>query len=247
MAIISGLICSDCDKTFSGYHNAGRCSECSAAHKKLKAREYYLAHREEALAAAKRVYEADPVGINARKKAARLAWDDNKIALETEKKRQRYAERVHYHRARNAEWREKNRDYHRAQARAWAAKNPERVRQNGIARRLRADPEARAAILREWHKSNPDKVRAARLRRKAALASVLTIGFTAEELATRMAYFGNKCWMCSGPFEHVDHVKPLSKNGPHCLSNLRPACASCNISKKDRWFGVAELHRFIRI
>jgi len=50
-----------------------------------------------------------------------------------------------------------------------------------------------------------------------------------------MSYWGNKCWMCEGPFEHVDHVKPLSKGGPHILANLRPACASCNASKNDRW------------
>ncbi|WP_177235851.1 HNH endonuclease [Arthrobacter sp. ov118] len=31
----------------------------------------------------------------------------------------------------------------------------------------------------------------------------------------------------------MDHVIPLSKGGPHCLSNVTPACGSCNQSKRD--------------
>ncbi|YCH06398.1 HNH endonuclease [Arthrobacter sp. alpha11c] len=31
----------------------------------------------------------------------------------------------------------------------------------------------------------------------------------------------------------MDHVLPLSKGGPHCLSNVTPACRPCNLSKHD--------------
>lgn len=31
----------------------------------------------------------------------------------------------------------------------------------------------------------------------------------------------------------MDHVIPLSKGGPHCLSNVTPACGPCNGSKHD--------------
>jgi 5-methylcytosine-specific restriction endonuclease McrA len=31
----------------------------------------------------------------------------------------------------------------------------------------------------------------------------------------------------------MDHVTPLSKGGPHCLSNVTPACGPCNRSKHD--------------
>lgn len=34
---------------------------------------------------------------------------------------------------------------------------------------------------------------------------------------------------------HGDHVVPLSKGGPHCISNLVPACAPCNISRGNRY------------
>ncbi|MBT2266408.1 HNH endonuclease [Rhodococcus erythropolis] len=41
--------------------------------------------------------------------------------------------------------------------------------------------------------------------------------------------------MCGGPYQHLDHVKPLSAGGPHMLSNLRPSCADCNLSKGAKW------------
>ena len=43
--------------------------------------------------------------------------------------------------------------------------------------------------------------------------------------------FGNKCWICGGPFQEIDHVIPLAKGGLHTLSNLRPSCTYCNRSK----------------
>lgn len=47
----------------------------------------------------------------------------------------------------------------------------------------------------------------------------------------RGPYWGNRCWMCGGPYEEADHVIPLALGGPHCLANLRPACKSCNSAK----------------
>ncbi|MGW8593542.1 HNH endonuclease [Dietzia sp. NPDC055877] len=45
------------------------------------------------------------------------------------------------------------------------------------------------------------------------------------------------CWICGSVLDefHVDHVKPLSKGGWHCLSNLRPCCPSCNLRKGAKW------------
>lgn len=46
------------------------------------------------------------------------------------------------------------------------------------------------------------------------------------------------CYMCHrrlGRDEIVlDHVIPLSRGGPHCESNLRVACAPCNLRKGDK-------------
>jgi 5-methylcytosine-specific restriction endonuclease McrA len=58
---------------------------------------------------------------------------------------------------------------------------------------------------------------------------------TAAKIEARMAYWGNKCWVCGGPEEERDHVKPLGKGGLHLPANLRPICGRCNRSKSDRW------------
>lgn len=50
-----------------------------------------------------------------------------------------------------------------------------------------------------------------------------------------MTRYGNLCWICGGPGEQIDHVKPLSKGGAHCLANLRPACFRCNNKKRAMW------------
>jgi len=112
----------------------------------------------------------------------------------------------------------------------------------------RAEYQARAerkAKRAEWASANRELMRSylrrASAARRAAQKGAGAVPFTTSELAARMAFFGNRCWMCLGPFEHVDHVKPLAAGGPHLLANLRPACARCNQSKSGRWHGVRKV------
>ncbi len=72
-------------------------------------------------------------------------------------------------------------------------------------------------------------------RRKARKLSVLSINFTLDELSQKLSMFGYKCWICGKSYEAIDHVKPLIKNGPHILANLRPICTSCNSKKGIIW------------
>lgn len=94
---------------------------------------------------------------------------------------------------------------------------------------------------RAWDRGNPDRRVQAQARRRARKVGTQIARFGRSEISARMAFFGNRCWMCGGAFECIDHVKPLSKGGPHLLSNLRPACNSCNGSKSNTWEGVAAL------
>lgn len=89
-----------------------------------------------------------------------------------------------------------------------------------------------------WQSANLQSRVQTEARRRARKASSTSIRVSTEAVAERMAYFGNKCWMCGGAFECIDHVKPLAKGGPHILANLRPACTACNSSKSDKWTGV---------
>lgn len=109
-------------------------------------------------------------------------------------------------------------------AAAWAAANPERAR------------EIRIACERRSYAINPERKREVFRRRYAAIRrGCAVLPFTTEQLAAKVAYWGGLCWMCSAPYESIDHVKPLNKGGAHILSNLRPACGPCNTRKRDHW------------
>lgn len=46
-----------------------------------------------------------------------------------------------------------------------------------------------------------------------------------------------KCYICSGPFEEIEHVRSIALGGPNTLDNTLPACVQCNrglLGKRDR-------------
>ncbi|RKF18326.1 HNH endonuclease, partial [Micromonospora globbae] len=95
---------------------------------------------------------------------------------------------------------------------------------------------------KQYNANNKEKVREWWRKREALKREALYLGHTVEDLEQKLAFYGGKCWICkTNPHEHWDHVKPLSKGGAHILANLRPSCASCNRSKRDRWPFVPEM------
>lgn len=126
--------------------------------------------------------------------------------------------------------------------RAWHAEHSYWSRPDVVARRKerRSTQDARDAEKRRWeryYRENRDSVIAAARDKAARRNGAPTIPFTADQLEDRLSMFAG-CWMCGGERDesfHVDHVKPLSKGGWHCLANLRPACGPCNISKGAKW------------
>jgi 5-methylcytosine-specific restriction endonuclease McrA/endogenous inhibitor of DNA gyrase (YacG/DUF329 family) len=70
---------------------------------------------------------------------------------------------------------------------------------------------------------------------KAAPGGII-VDFTPAQKAARFELWGGRCWMCGvADANQEDHVKPISKGGSHCLSNLRPICQKCNTRKRDTW------------
>lgn len=75
------------------------------------------------------------------------------------------------------------------------------------------------------------------IKRLADLAEQIT----QQDIRNLLLVYRERCWICGDRFDdtlvimHLDHVKPLSKGGPHILANLRPACSDCNTRKNDRW------------
>ena len=136
------------------------------------------------------------------------------------------------------EWTERNRVLSRERRQRLVATVEGRERVREADRRLRATPEGAEAHRqhsREWSKNNPRaKALAARVR-YARLKNASVVAISERGAVARWDYFAGRCWMCSRPANCWDHVKPLSKGGLHLLSNLRPACTSCNSRKRDRW------------
>ena len=131
----------------------------------------------------------------------------------------------------------------------WAADNREQVRANWR-KRYRDCPEFRErcrASRKKWAQRNPDKIREygrrGVARRRVLKLDAVTVPYTPEQLAQRMAYYGNKCYLklegCAVVGTDIEHVKPLSKGGSEMLCNLRPACRPCNSRKHAKWPFVA--------
>ena len=129
-----------------------------------------------------------------------------------------------------------------AAVREWTRKNEYWSKPDVVARRkeLRSTQDAREAEKRRrerYYRENREQLIVAAKAKEVRRKGAPTIPFTAEQLEARLSMFAG-CWMCGCERDesfHIDHVKPLSKGGWHCLSNLRPSCPSCNLSKGAKW------------
>lgn len=151
-----------------------------------------------------------------------------------ERHKRRYAENPDYFKAQAKRWQAENRERYQTRKQQFHLENPH-VRRARNQRYYKANKEALKAAVRAYEKAHAEEGRAWRRRRKALLKSYAIGSITPDLLTAKFAYWGNRCWMCGGEPATVDHVKPLSKGGAHCLANLRPACVSCNSSKKAHW------------
>jgi len=147
-----------------------------------------------------------------------------------------------------AEWRVENIEKRREYQREWYAKNPGAKQRHDrdyhrrhadtirarVARWQSENDERYRERQRMWREAHPEHVRNHSLTRRARERDAPGRA-TVDQIAARVIYFGGKCWMCGAPWEHIDHVKPLSRGGSHWPANLRPACAACNQSKRDEW------------
>ena len=92
--------------------------------------------------------------------------------------------------------------------------------------------------LREQEKAyrerNRDRVnlKASRYRaRKRGLPDTLT----EDEIRTIVSHFDNRCSICGGGYEHLDHFIPVSSgHGGTIKENIVPMCEECNHSKRAK-------------
>jgi 5-methylcytosine-specific restriction endonuclease McrA len=110
----------------------------------------------------------------------------------------------------------------------------------------REHPEARKEHDRQWnqakwwleYQTKPELrlyTRQKSKRRKALERGSIGIQVKGCQVKKRFAEFGNCCAYCAAAGDlHIEHVIPISKGGTHVLSNIVPACQSCNYSKRDK-------------
>lgn len=135
--------------------------------------------------------------------------------------------------ARRAARRSANADEVNKRGREYARQNPDKVRLYNKRWRIK-----NAAYdnqrKRKWEEENPlsRKIQESRYRARVKAQRICRI--TMKQLAERISVFGDRCAYCRDEWQHIDHVKPIARGGPHCLANLRPACARCNLRKNDK-------------
>lgn len=178
----------------------------------------------------------DPAKRNARQRAQHAADPERQrayvradAAAHPEKRRIR----TKAHRARHlAQCRERD----RATAARERLLHPERnrVRQAKHRATHKEDINARARARQAEH---PEETRAKGARRRALKAHAPINDFTAQQWRDMQTAYDHRCVYCGKRAKgHLtqDHLTPLSKGGNHTLSNILPACNSCNSRKRDR-------------
>ena len=119
----------------------------------------------------------------------------------------------------------------RVRGRAWKQAHPDKVKQ------YRIDNAASLKVyLAEYCRSNPDKYREYRHRRRARLAEVGG-DFTAEDVADIRRLQRDRCAICAGPLKGkgaVDHIKAIVNGGTNDRRNLQLVHGPCNSMKRDK-------------
>jgi len=125
--------------------------------------------------------------------------------------------------------------------RIWRAENPEKRRATDAKYRAK-NAEKVKAYRAEYQKANRDKFRASSQRYRARKLNAPG-DFTAADWKAKLEYYGYRCRYCgihksetSEGWLEADHAIPLSQGGTNFISNIVPACKSCNCSKGTKTF-----------
>lgn len=231
-----------------------RCTKCGA--EKPATTEYFKRHYDGLHPRCKECKRADDRAYYARTTEDRLEYQRQYRAEHKEK----ISDRDRRYRVNNPEkiiarrrqYARENREKIREAKRLWGQNNPDKVRERSRRRRSE-NPEFfrlydrkyyirnRDAILertKRFAQNNPLKVaqfrQGKRARKRAAIAD-----FTPVQWLTCLEYFNHTCAYCGAQqdFWHVleqEHFVPLAAGGGYTVSNIIPACKSCNSSKQDK-------------
>jgi 5-methylcytosine-specific restriction endonuclease McrA len=149
--------------------------------------------------------------------------------------------------ARNLKYREANAVRLRERARNKYATAGSAIRA-AVRNRYAQDPEKVRERVRDWLINNPEKKRAQRHNRRARLAAAPGSGVTEAQWQAILRRANGCCTYCGQPCAKLtmDHIVPIAKGGAHDVSNIAPACDTCNKSKGDQNLAIWYAWKFNR-
>lgn len=168
--------------------------------------------------------------------AYKKAWNAKNRARLKAAKAAKYQANITEERAKRAEWRAANPEKKRAGDRAsYQRHKAKRAAQKTIYNKLNAD-KIKAAKAR-YRNKHPEIGRMARYKRRVVLRN--TPKSDLREVAAWERTWRTspdvQCAYCFGTFPgqdcHLEHKIPLSRGGPHNISNVRISCGPCNLAK----------------
>lgn len=131
---------------------------------------------------------------------------------------------------------EQNRERIIARKQRWYEENVEKMRAYGRDyqhRRYKENPAGYNAHVKQWREENPHKWCAIAWASRARKAGVDGEA-SGEQIAARVEYYGEKCYLCGDDYEGISHVIPMSRGGGNWPCNIRPICKSCRSSKRNK-------------
>lgn len=180
--------------------------------------------------------------------AKRKAWRASHIEEERAQRQRNYSRHREAKLAQNKAWREAHREERRQYLKANHAAHAEERRAYG--KNYYATHRTQSRIQRQSHyeihaealrakslafaKAHPEFARAYAKSRRALKAGAPINDFTHAQWVELQAAYDHRCVYCGRRAKgHLtqDHITPLSEGGSHTLSNIVPACRSCNSKK----------------
>lgn len=139
-------------------------------------------------------------------------------------------------------YREKHREQRRERDRAYRVANREVLAQRQHLRRSQLTPDQREKINARYNRwvqkkfNGLDYNRMKSEQRRARLAQAPVNDLSLAQWREILVIWKRSCAYCGKKPKRLtqDHITPLSKGGSHTVSNVVPACWSCNSGKGNR-------------
>lgn len=135
-----------------------------------------------------------------------------------------------------------NRDKSRINMANYRLRHPDRVKiQNKKTDEKRKEKKKEQRKIYTITHKEQLKIQRQRYRKRNILAN----GYCSDaQLRARIAYYGNCCWICRGPYQSIDHIIALNNGGTNWPANLAPSCLRCNSKKGARRLKDLNLSEF---